>query len=850
MGKYNRLAMKGRTLADYPFIVPEQDHDRTKKSAYRRCSQNLLGAALRHFERVTRSTDDMECQVRQLDLLDIRLRWLLHCAMKLVWGTKGDPRPRYILAEGSRTPGARPQKVRARARTLEGLSESEANRQFGDDRPNIAKAMAADTDAEISMRALHDHWVGQMTGTLLSAEDLPPFPKGEEYLADLWRSAVPIPREKRLSKRDILNALRPLDGRKAPGYDGLTYFAYKAADRSALLKYWTSLFNWLYQHRTFLPSWKIGLQVFLPKPNKSDYSQPKSWRPITLFPTVFKVACRVISMRASKHLMVADQMSPAQKGGIPGVSGTTDATFLLRSCIDHHRRHKTNLYVLFMDVANAFGSLELGLIEKIISLTSTDAGTRGWWIDSTRGCSVHIKSGRNLSPRIHVTRGVAQGNTNSALTFNTIKNTVNLWVNHECVGYRLYDTSIPDLSYVDDEALLSGSIVDMQAMLRIHEQWSEYASLRYDVTKCAFICEEFWAGRILSPRHNVLLCGQEIPQLTQGETYRHLGLDQNFGRLAGSGNRRCGESTTFFPDLFKRITDLANQVNDLTVLHRRNRIELLDQNVKSIATFAIQAVEVPMSVLERIDAIVYRAVRTAIGIGPKQGPVCMLQGPTRLRGLRVKSMVDIYRDALICNTYRWLNNNDGRLRAILLGRVEDTRVDCGIDQDVDGTIFFDYRIREIRLYARSDQADPQPGVQRVSYNTLGPRLQFDKGRTLVPLIYRACVHYRVRIDSEGDMWIYSKGSWIEVESVRMLRSHLRTIYIGRMCPRLRELHAWSQWSSEASISSKSYRWLRCDLTRDPQYQVACQMLFNVLPCNSLKEVWNRTVHRHCGGSSV
>lgn len=189
--------------------------------------------------------------------------------------------------------------------------------------------MAADTDAEISMRTLHDHWVGQMTGTLLTAEDLPPFPKGEEYLADLWRSAVPIPREKRLTKKDILNALRPLDGRKAPGYDGLTYFAYKAADRTALLKYWTSLFNWLLQHRVFLPSWKIGLQVFLPKPNKSDYSLPKSWRPITLFLTVYKIACQVISMRASKQLMVADQMSPAQKGGIPGVSGTTDATFLL-----------------------------------------------------------------------------------------------------------------------------------------------------------------------------------------------------------------------------------------------------------------------------------------------------------------------------------------------------------------------------------------------------------------------------------------------------------------------------------------------------------------------------------------
>ena len=237
MAKYNHLAMKGRSLADFPFVVPSQDHDRRKKSIFRTCSQNILGAAFRHFERVTRSEDSIEAQLLQLDLVDIRMRWLLHCATKLVWGTKGDPRPRYIEEGGTRTAGAGPQKVRARVRTIEGLSESEANRQFSDNRPNIAKAMAADADVEISMRTLHDHWVGQMTGTLLTGEDLPPSSAGEEYLADLWRSAVPNRPERRLSKRDILNALRPLDGRKAPGYDGLTYFAYKAADRVALLRY-------------------------------------------------------------------------------------------------------------------------------------------------------------------------------------------------------------------------------------------------------------------------------------------------------------------------------------------------------------------------------------------------------------------------------------------------------------------------------------------------------------------------------------------------------------------------------------------------------------------------------------
>ena len=73
MAKYNRLAMKGRSLADFPFVTPSQDHDRQKKSVFRLCSQNILGAALRHFERITRSEDSIEIQLLQLDLVDIRM---------------------------------------------------------------------------------------------------------------------------------------------------------------------------------------------------------------------------------------------------------------------------------------------------------------------------------------------------------------------------------------------------------------------------------------------------------------------------------------------------------------------------------------------------------------------------------------------------------------------------------------------------------------------------------------------------------------------------------------------------------------------------------------------------------
>lgn len=135
----------------------------------------------------------------------------------------------------------------------------------------------------------------------------------------------------------------------------------------------------------------------------------------------------------------------------------------------------------------------------------------------------------------------------------------------------------------------------------------------------------------------------------------------------------------------------------------------------------------------------------------------MLQAPTRLCGLHIKSMVDIYREALICNTYRWLSNSDGRLPTILLGRVEDARLDFGIACDVDGTIFFDYRTRVIFLHVRPNQATQEVGLVRVSYDNLRPRLQFETGRTLVPQIYRACRLYKVRIDSEGDVDFFKEA---------------------------------------------------------------------------------------------
>ncbi|KAK3748525.1 hypothetical protein QZH41_002839 [Actinostola sp. cb2023] len=694
------------------------------------------------------------------------------------------------------------------------------------------------------METLYDYWTSQMTGTRLNADDLPEFPEGEEYLRGLWETPAPLPDFQKISKTEIWNALRPLDGNKAPGYDGLTYFAYKHADRQCLLTYWDKLFRWLHKHQVMLPSWKIGLQVFLPKANKEDYALAKSWRPITLYPTVFKIACAVITKRVVKQMARSGQWSPAQKGGLPGISGTTDATFIMRSCVDHHRRNQTDLYVLLLDISNAFGSLELGLIDKSIDLTCVEKHMKGWWKDSIRGCSVHLKSDGNLSKRIQMTRGVGQGNTNSALTFNIVKNTVNLWVAQECLGYMVFDTPITDLSYIDDEALIAGSINDLEHMLAIHKSWSLYASLKYDPKKCNLLAEECRDRKFSIPNPKLEIEGKPISRCLEHEEATYLGIVQNFGRPAGSGKRVEGEDPSFLRKVEEKIVGQLATIQSYSKLHARNQLELIDSNVRSVATFAIQALEVSDSYLLKLDRHIYGAVRKTIGLGRRQGSRCMLEAPTKLRGLRVKSLIDTYEQALICNAYRWINNTDRRVVSIFFARGEAHRITCGIAKDDWGELFLNYGSKEGVLPVNQISADNSEWYESWAFDCTQakPRLQFQSGRTLYSLIFRAAHKYRIRIDAMGAFWIPFKETWHEVYSIKDLRRHLRKYHLTWLVQELSDTASWCQWRDTIALSSKSYRWIRRDLVRDQQYQTGCKMLLNELPCRSVKAVWMKRSH--------
>lgn len=73
---------------------------------------------------------------------------------------------------------------------------------------------------------------------------------------------------------------------------------------------------------------KVSRTIAIPKPDKSTYSCPKNWRPITLLGTLSKVLDKLIANRLTRFATLTGCLPPNQYG-IPGKSTTSALQFLL-----------------------------------------------------------------------------------------------------------------------------------------------------------------------------------------------------------------------------------------------------------------------------------------------------------------------------------------------------------------------------------------------------------------------------------------------------------------------------------------------------------------------------------------
>ncbi|RVE51293.1 hypothetical protein evm_004097 [Chilo suppressalis] len=209
--------------------------------------------------------------------------------------------------------------------------------------------------------------------------------------------------------------------------------------------------------------WRDVRVTFIPKPSKSDYSEPKSYRSISISSFLLKSLKRLCDRKLRDNQLTKVTLHRNQHAYSPGKSTELHAVV---STIEDSLGRKELCLGTFIDIEGAFDKTSFSSITTALLRHGTDE-TIVQWISNILSNRLIRPQGENQL-RALASRGCPQGGVLSPLLWNTVVNDLIT---------RLYNLHYLIIGYADDLAILvPGKLADtVCGALRVVEIWcSDY----------------------------------------------------------------------------------------------------------------------------------------------------------------------------------------------------------------------------------------------------------------------------------------------------------------------------------------------------------------------------------------
>ena len=161
--------------------------------------------------------------------------------------------------------------------------------------------------------------------------------------------------------------------------------------------------------------WKSSRTVLIHK--KGDASDVSNFRPIALMSCIYKLFMSVMAERLVNYSIENNLLSSSQKSARP-TEGCYEHTFILQSLVLDAKRHKKNLFLAWLDLRNAFGSVP----HDVISVTLSHLGVPDSVVNLVKNvytnATTEVRTPSGITPGIPINAGVKQGCPLSPILFN------------------------------------------------------------------------------------------------------------------------------------------------------------------------------------------------------------------------------------------------------------------------------------------------------------------------------------------------------------------------------------------------------------------------------------------------
>ncbi|XP_039516167.1 receptor-type tyrosine-protein phosphatase beta-like [Pimephales promelas] len=159
---------------------------------------------------------------------------------------------------------------------------------------------------------------------------------------------------------EVAEVVRKARAASAPGLNGISYKLYKYCP--GVLRHLWNLLRVAWKNKVIPSDWRRAVTVFIPKETSS--TTISQFRSIALLNVEGKIFFSVLAKRLATYLISNGYIDTScQKAGVPGFPGCVEHSAVIWEQIQRAKREKGDLHVVWLDLANAYGSVPHQLIE-------------------------------------------------------------------------------------------------------------------------------------------------------------------------------------------------------------------------------------------------------------------------------------------------------------------------------------------------------------------------------------------------------------------------------------------------------------------------------------------------------
>jgi len=304
-----------------------------------------------------------------------------------------------------------------------------------------------------------------------------------------------IRQDKTPSLSEVLDAIKQMKNRKAPGVDNISADVLKAGG-VPMAKWVHEIVCDVWNEEVMVEDWTTAILIRLYK-SKGDRTVCGNYRGISLLAVTGKIFTRIVLNRIQNLI---DKQLLEQQAGFRRNKSTVDQIFTLKLIMEKSQEYNKPLFLCFIDIQKAYDSVDRNLLWKVCRCYSiSDKLIRLLKLLHSK-TKAQVRIGGKLSEAFEIETGVMQGGIISPMLFNIFFDYVIRKVIDEAGinGIKLAfgskdffhtdkdhfeDLDVVALMYADDLVAISDKAADIELFIRTFERVTQQCGLTMNVKK-------------------------------------------------------------------------------------------------------------------------------------------------------------------------------------------------------------------------------------------------------------------------------------------------------------------------------------------------------------------------------